>query len=87
MNLRFICDGKRVSLNSALVKRQGLSQDQVNLIKKIHQRRAKMIRAGERFDNREALRELAQKLEQIELELQEAWGFEPNKYRIHWDLI
>jgi len=74
-------DGKRYSLNEYLIHEKCLTQKQVNKIKDLHiERLMTEATLNQQYDNA-SIRAWYNVWEQIQFELQDAWGFPRNA---HW---
>jgi hypothetical protein len=74
---------KLVAINAHLLDKQK-AWDNLESIRKLHIQRLKMIEKMENTDEKDALRKLAKKIEKIDFNLQEAWGFEKSPNFHYW---
>ena len=76
----------RIGLNSALVKQQGLSQEDVNVILDLHEERIELFEKFEFVDilPTHYIHQMVLELEEIEYLMQSAWGFKQDKDKHTW---
>ena len=70
-----------LKLNSTMIEKRGLSEEGVQLLLKLHEKRWKKIELMKTLDptDRSALHSLRNQITEIDFELQRTWGFEVNK--------
>lgn len=71
-------NGKTIRLNRRLIERQQLTQEEVNVIARLHDKKHRIFDRMEREAVPHRLRALANEVKDIEFDLQEAWRFERN---------
>lgn len=88
MNQKYVVKyGKKfVVLNENLIKAKNLSNKQIERIKDLHLQKMKVFEKMEKTNNSFKLREFNDNLDEIEKELQLAWGFPYNtNYFKFWE--
>jgi hypothetical protein len=71
-------------LNQNLVKRQGIDDVGLDIIKSLHNQKFSYLEKMEGTDDPEKLKELAQKIEEVEFRLQKEWKFPLSKNYHRW---
>jgi hypothetical protein len=75
----------KIILNNKLIERQKIDEKVVEKIKSIHRKRIKLFNQIEKENDSEKLKLLAKKIDDIEYDLQDAWGFpRDNKFHSWW---
>jgi hypothetical protein len=77
-------DGNTSQLSSALVKKQGLNQNDVDKIKKLHNKKYDILLEMKETEDSAQLKLLSLDIEAVEFELQEAWGFPKDRNYHYW---
>ena len=81
-NKRLIC-----VINSRLVRRQKVSDENLEKIKELHVQKHLVLMKMKKLKTKKSLREQAAKITEIEFALQEAWGFPKDiNYHRFWDV-
>lgn len=84
-NLDIVYNGEvQYKLNTHLIKRQKISDEKVEELKKLHVEKLDVFNEMRNTDNKEELKALAQKVEDIEFALQKTWGFAENRNFHEW---
>lgn len=76
--------GKKSSLNSRLVAKQNLTQQEVNDIIEVHCHKDLLFSQMESATDPAVLKELAEKVTEIEFKLQKLWGFTQDANFHYW---
>ena len=77
-------DGSQHSLNPRLVAKQELNQLQVDNIIDLHKHKDQILSQMKTATQKKTLRELAQKITNIEFNLQALWGFSQDENFHYW---
>ena len=72
------------NLNENLVKKQGLDQDRVDVIKALHVEKLTLFDKMRETDEPKELKELAFSVKNVEFMMQEAWGFPKDRNYHRW---
>jgi hypothetical protein len=85
-NLVIYYDGKPLTaLNSNLVKKQNLTEEEINILKNLHIEMHEIKEQMKKTDDPNELHELAFIVENLEFMMQGAWGFVKDRnYHTHW---
>jgi hypothetical protein len=87
MKLKNTFNNKIVNLNQNLISRQGLSDIDVDMIKKLHIVRGCYCNLIENIDDKEDLKSIRDIITQIDFKLQELWNFPQDViYHRFWEL-
>lgn len=77
-------DGSQAVLSESLIAQQGLTPDRIELLKEYHVRKFNVIAKMEGTDDSGELKVLAEKVKEIEFELQRLWGFDKDETYHYW---
>lgn len=80
---------KNVVLNECMIEKQGLSEDEIRVIQELHLERLILISTMEDCiqSDKDKLRELADKITDLDFQLQDAWHFpKSSDWHKFWEL-
>jgi len=76
--------GHMILLNSCLINAQNLSKKEVQKIVNLHKKRIDIFKKIKKTEDKEKLKELAKKVDKVDIKLQKTWKFEKDFRRLSW---